>query len=467
MASEFNPELNRPQPHYLVHIFKVAKKMNDGKRVAHTKMQAKILQSLVEEVMDVPRKVSKKKKMIRRAIYIAIGLIAISAITFGLARLKPAAPGVERSTVWIDTVKRGDLLRQVRGIGTLVPEEIRWIPTTTLGRVEQIIFRPGVTVKADTVLLVLSNPEAEQAAADVALQLKASEADFQRLKAEIESRRFDQQASVASAEAQQRQDQLVSEKDDIMAKEGLGADLIAKVSKARAEGSAVRLDMERKRLSLAAELEKTQLQAQRAKIEQLQELLRLKRIQLDALRVKAGTDGVLQQISVEVGQQISPGTNMARVADPQKLKAELKIPETQAKDILIGQLAQVDTRNGVVKGHVKRIDPAVQNGTVTVDVAFDEPLPQGARPDLSVDGTVELELLKNIIFVGRPAFGQEKNTITLFKLQKNSNEAFRVQVKLGRSSVNNIELLDGLLPGDQVILSDMSTYDAHDRVRLQ
>jgi HlyD family secretion protein len=193
----------------------------------------------------------------------------------------------------------------------------------------------------------------------------------------------------------------------------------------------------------------------------------LKRIQLDALRVKAGTDGVLQQISVEVGQQISPGTNMARVADPQKLKAELKIPETQAKDILIGQLAQVDTRNGVVKGHVKRIDPAVQNGTVTVDVAFDEPLPQGARPDLSVDGTVELELLKNIIFVGRPAFGQEKNTITLFKLQKNSNEAFRVQVKLGRSSVNNIELLDGLQPGDQVILSDMSTYDAHDRVRLQ
>ncbi len=417
--------------------------------------------------MDVPRKVSRKKKIIRRAIYITASLIAISAITLGLSRLKPAAPGVERSTVWIDQVKRGDLLRQVRGLGTLVPEEIRWIPATTQGRVEQIVFRPGVTVKADTVLLILSNPEAEQAAADVGLQLKASEADVQRLKAEIESRRFDQQATVASAESTHRQDQLEAEKDDILAKEGLGAELNAKVSKARSEGSAVRLDMERKRLALAAELERAQIQAQRAKVEQLQQLLRLKRIQLDALRVKAGTDGVLQQISVEVGQQISPGTNMARVADPQKLKAELKIPETLAKDILIGQKAQVDTRNGVVKGHVKRIDPAVQNGTVTVDVAFDEPLPQGARPDLSVDGTVELEMLQNIIFVGRPAFGQEKNTITLFRLQKNSNEAYRVQVKLGRSSVNNIEILDGLQPGDQVILSDMSTYDAHDRVKLQ
>jgi HlyD family secretion protein len=417
--------------------------------------------------MDIPRKGSKKKKLIRRIIYIVIALGSISAITFGLSRLKPAAPGVDKATVWLDTVKRGDLLRQVRGMGTLVPEDIRWIPAITQGRVEQIVFRPGVTVKADTVLIVLSNPEAEQAAADVALQLKAAEADYQRLKAEIESRKFDQQATVAAAESQQRQDQLVSEKDDIMAKEGLGAELIAKISKARAEGSTIRLEMERKRLALATDLEKAQLQAQRAKSEQLQELLRLKRSQLDALRVKAGTDGVLQQISVEVGQQISPGINMARVADPQKLKAELKIPETQAKDIQIGQTASIDTRNGVVKGHVKRIDPAVQNATVTVDVAMDEALPKGARPDLSVDGTIELELLQNILFVGRPAFGQEKNVVGLFKMLKDSNEAVRVQVKLGRSSVNNIEIVEGLQVGDRVILSDMSQYDAHDRVRLQ
>jgi HlyD family secretion protein len=417
--------------------------------------------------MDIPRKISPRKKIIRRTIYIVAGLTAISAITFGLSRLKPAAPSVERSTVWMDTVKKGDLLRQVRGVGTLVPEEIRWIPAITQGRVEKIIFRPGPTVKADTVLIVLSNPEAEQAAADVALQVKAAEADYQRLRAQIESQRFDQQANVATVQAQHRQDELEAEKDSILAKEGLGSDLNAKLSKARAEGSAVRQEMEQKRLALANELEKTQLQAQRAKIEQLQELLRLKRTQLDALQVRAGTDGVLQQISVEVGQQVSPGTNLARVADPHKLKAELKIPETQAKDIQIGQQAQVDTRNGIVRGHVKRIDPAVQSGTVTVDVALDETLPLGARPDLSVDGTVELEMLRNIIFVGRPAFGQEKNTITLFRLQKNSSEANRIQVKLGRSSVNNIEILDGLQPGDQVILSDMSQYDAYDRVRVQ
>ncbi len=417
--------------------------------------------------MDIPRKVSRKKKIIKKTIYIAATLLAISAITFGLSRLKPAAPTVERATVWIDTVKKGDLLRQVRGVGTLIPEEIRWIPAITQGRVEKIIFRPGPSVKADTVLMILSNPEAEQAAADVALQLKAAEADFQRLRAQIESQRFDQQALVAVVQSQHRQDQLEAEKDDILAKEGLGSELNAKLSKARAEGSSVRQEMEQKRLALAAELEKTQLQAQRAKLEQLQELLRLKRVQLDALQVRAGTEGVLQQISVEVGQQVMPGTNLARVADPRKLKAELKIPETQAKDIQIGQQASVDTHNGIVRGHVKRIDPAVQNGTVTVDVALDEPLPLGARPDLSVDGTVELEMLRNIIYVGRPALGVEKNTITLFRLQKNSSEANRIQVKLGRSSVNNIEILDGLLPGDQVILSDMSPYDAYDRVRVQ
>lgn len=417
--------------------------------------------------MDIPRKVSTKKKLIRRIIYIVVGLITITAITLGLSRLKPAAPGVDKATVWVDTVKRGDLPRQVRGIGTLVPEDIRWIPAITQGRVEQIIYRPGVTVKTDTVLMILSNPEVEQAAADAALQLKAAEADYQSLKARLESEHFNQQATLAAVEAEHRIALLEAEKDSTLAKEGLGAELNAKVSIAKSEGSAVRQEMERKRLALAAELEKAQLLAQKAKVEQLQELLRLKKTQVESLRVKAGADGVLQQLSVEVGQQIAIGGNLARVADPKLLKAELKIPETQAKDILIGQQAIVDTRNGVVRGHVKRIDPAVQAGTVTVDVAFDEPLPKGARPDLSVDGTVELELLQNVLYVGRPAFGQEKNVISLYKLRKNSNEAIRTQVKLGRSSVNNIEILDGLQVGDQVVLSDMSQYDAYDRVRLQ
>jgi HlyD family secretion protein len=417
--------------------------------------------------MDIPRKVSIRKKRIRQALYIIIGLVSVTAITLGLSRLKPAAPGVERATVWLDTVKRGDLPRQVRGIGTLVPEDIRWIPATTQGRVEQIIFRPGPTVRPDTILMILSNPEVEQAAADAAWQLKAAEAEYQSLKVRLESQNFDQQANLASVEAQHRQDELEAEKDQILAKEGLGSELNAKLSNARAQGSSVRQDMERKRLAISAELEKAQLLAQKAKIEQLQELLRLKQTQLNSLRVKAGTEGVLQQLSVEVGQQVSPGSNLARVANPQQLKAELKIPETQAKDIQIGQKAQVDTRNGVVPGHVKRIDPAVQNGTVTVDVALDGPLPKGARPDLSVDGMVELELLQNVIYVGRPAFGQEKNVVTLFRLNKNSNEAVRIQVKLGRSSVNSIEILEGLQVGDQVVLSDMSAYDAYDRVRLQ
>ena len=416
--------------------------------------------------MDIPRTQAIKARRIKRVLYVLTGLILVSVTTVGLSRLKPAAPSVERSTVWLDTVKRGPMRREVRGMGTLVPLEIRWIPATTNGRIEKIIFRPPATVTPNTVLMELSNPEVQQAALDAEWQLKAAEAEYKSLKVRLESQLMDQKAVLASAEATYRQDALEAEKYGALAKEGLGSEMNAKLSIAKAEGSAVRQEMERKRMAISADATQAQLAAQQAKVEQLQELLKLKRIQVESLHVRPGMEGVLQQVPVEVGQQVSPGTNLARVADPKQLKAEIKIPETQAKDILNLQKATIDTRNGVVSGHVIRIDPAVQNGTVTVDVALDEALPRGARPDLSVDGTIELERLDDVLYVGRPAFGQEKNVVGIFKLLEDGKTAQRVQVKLGRSSVSTIEIVDGLKVGDQVILSDMSAWDGFERVRL-
>jgi HlyD family secretion protein len=416
--------------------------------------------------MDIPRTQAIKARRIKRVLYVLTGLILVSVTTVGLSRLKPAAPSVERSTVWLDTVKRGPMKREVRGMGTLVPLEIRWIPATTNGRIEKIIFRPGVSVTPNTILIELSNPEVQQSALDAEWQIKAAQAEFESLKVRLESQLLDQKAVLAQAQSTQRQDQLNAEKFGALAKEGLGSELNAKLSEAQSEGSAIRLDMEKKRMAISSESSKAQLAAQQAKVEQLQELLKLKRIQVESLHVRPGMEGVLQQVPVEVGQQVSPGANLARVADPKQLKAEIKIPETQAKDILNGQKATIDTRNGVVSGHVIRIDPAVQNGTVTVDVALDDALPKGARPDLSVDGTIELEHLDDVLYVGRPAFGQEKNVVGIFKLLEDGKTAQRTQVKLGRSSVNTIEIIDGLKVGDQVVLSDMSAWDAYDRVRL-
>ncbi len=416
--------------------------------------------------MDIPRTQAIKARRIKRILYAVTGLVLVSVTTVGLSRLKQAAPSVERSTVWLDTVKRGPMKREVRGLGTLVPLEIRWIPAITNGRVEKIVYRPGVSVNPNTVLVELSNPEVQQAAIDAEWQLKAGEAEYRSLKVRLDSQLLDQKAVLASAEANYRQDALEAEKYGALAKEGLGSEMNAKLSTAKAEGSAVRQEMERKRMAISAEATQAQLAAQQAKIEQLQALLHLKQIQVNSLLVRAGIDGVLQLVSSEVGQQVAPGTNLARVADPKRLKAEIKIPETQAKDIQIGQKATVDTRNGVIPGHVMRIDPGAQNGTVTVDVALDDELPKGARIDLSVDGTIELEHLDDVLYVGRPAFGQEKNVVMIFKIQEDGKTAQKVQVKLGRSSVNTIEIIEGLKVGDQVILSDMTTWDAYDRVRL-
>ncbi|MEP6822819.1 MAG: HlyD family efflux transporter periplasmic adaptor subunit [Chthoniobacterales bacterium] len=416
--------------------------------------------------MDVPRAGVAKKKRQKRIIMIALVVLGLIAATFGLSRLKPAVPSVDRSTVWIDTVKRGPMVRQVRGLGTLVPEEIRWIAAVTEGRVDKIVVRPGAEVRPDTVLLELSSPEVQQVASDADLQYKAAEAELTTLRATLQRELLDQESTAARVHSEYQQAKMENETNDNLAKNGLVSDLTHKTSKIKAEDLAARDAIEQKRYEFAQNSIEPQIASKQAAVDQVKALALMRNNQMDQLKVRAGFAGVLQQLPVEVGQRVTPGTNLARVADPTKLKAQIKIAETQAKDIQINQKASIDTRNGVVEGHVTRVDPAVEQGTVTVDVAIDGDLPKGARPDLSVDGTIELERLDNVVYVGRPAFGQENNTVGIFKLVPGSSEAVRTPVKLGRSSVNTIEIISGLEPGDQVILSDTSAMDAHDRIRL-
>jgi HlyD family secretion protein len=411
-----------------------------------------------------PSTVARRKK-IRQAIYGAGALLVIVLITVGVSRLKPAAPSVDRSTVWIESVKRGSMVRQVRGSGTLVPEEIRWIPATTQGRVERILLRPGATVKPETVILELSNPELQQSVKEGQLGYQSAQAAFQNRKAELESQLLSQEATVAGIEANYKQAALDLEANEQLQKDGLVSELTLKQKRSQAEELKNRLSIERKRLEMTRTGVTSQLAPQEADVANKRAGYELRVRQLDDLKVKAGMSGVLQVVPVEVGAQVGPGTNLARVANPTNLKAELRIAETQTKDLTIGLPAEIDTRNGVVQGRVSRIDPASSNGTVGVDVILEGKLPAGARPDLSVDGTVRLELLDNVVHVGRPAIGQENSTVSLFKVNPDG-EAVRVTVKLGRSSVSTIEVLEGLQPGDQVILSDMSTYEQYDRIRV-
>lgn len=417
--------------------------------------------------MDVARSSSvKRNRRIRQIIYGVVAAIAISGATVGLARLKPAAPSVDGGTLWRGEVKRGEMLRDVRGIGTLVPEEIRWIPATTNGRVEKRLIKPGAMVEPDTVILMLSNPEVERDAVDAATQLKAAEADLANQRIQLQSQRLNQQAQAATVRADFQQAKIQAEAFETLSKEGLYSDLQTKQARSRAEELATRDGIEQERLKIGAEALQSQIAVYQARVDQLRALYDLRRRQLDSLKVRAGQHGVLQELPIQEGQQVTAGTNLARVADPLRLKAEVKIAETQAKDILVGQPATIDTRNGKVAGHVTRIDPSVQQGTVTVDISLDEPLPKGARPDLSVDGTIELERLNNVLFVQRPAFGQEKSTISLFKVVEGGKEAVRTQVVLGRASVSTIEIKEGLQVGDVVILSDTSQYDSVNRIRL-
>ncbi len=416
--------------------------------------------------MDIPRQGIARKKRLRRFLYVGLGLLTIPLITIGLSRLKPAAPTVERGTVVIDVVKRGSMLRNVRGLGTLVPEDIRWIAAVTSGRVEKRLIQQGTQVTPETVLLELSNPELDQSVMEADSQLNSSLAEYQNKRVELETQLLNQQAAAATVEADFVQANLTLEANEQLAKEGLVSNLILKQSRGRAAELTTRFELEKKRIAINTEAVKTQLAVSQAQLDQRKALAQLRRQQKDQLRVRAGMYGVLQQMVVEVGQQVAPGANLARVADMKKLKAQVRVPETQLKDMAIGQVASIDTRNGVVAGRVTRIDPAAENGTVTVDVALEGTLPPGARPDMSVEGTIELERLESVLYVQRPAFGQEKSTITLFKLDPDEKSAVRTRVSLGRQSVTTIEIVDGLKIGDKVILSDTSQWDNVDRVRL-
>lgn len=415
--------------------------------------------------MDIPRPNVAKEKRRKRIIYGVIAAVVLIGITFGLSRLKPAAPSVERNLVWIDTVKRGPMVRQVRGLGTLVPEEIRWIAARTQGRVEKIILRPGAVVEPGTLILELSNPDVVQAHMTAESQLAAAEAQLTNLRVQLESQLLAAEATASRAKSNYETTQLQAAVREELFRDGLVSELELKLFRANAAEAATNNAIEQKRYAFTQESIKPQLAVQEAEVGRLRAQARLRKDELDALQVRSSMAGVLSALPVEVGAQVQPGTNIARVADPTKLKAEVRIAETQAKDIAIGQVSLIDTRNGVVEGRVGRIDPAVQNGTVLVDVHLTGELPRGARPDLSVDGTIELERLDDVIFVSRPAFGQERTTIGIFKLVDNS-EAIRTRVDLGRSSVNTIEILGGLQPGDRVILSDMTQWDSNDRIRL-
>jgi HlyD family secretion protein len=411
-----------------------------------------------------PASVAHARKM-RRIAYGVGAAVAVLLITLGLSRLKPAAPEVERSTVLVDTVKRGQLLRQVRGLGTLVPEDIRWIPAVTEGRVERIVLYPGTEVTVDSVILELSNPEVEQLALEAESQLREAEAQYVETKVNLERGHLDQQATAARIQSEYHQAKLRAETDAQLASQGLIADLTLQLSKLAADELAQRARIEQERLKKNAEAVQAQLSVQRARVEQRRAMARLRREQVRQLQVRSSLAGILQQVPVEVGQRVTPGTNLARVAQPDHLKAVIRVAETQARDVQLGQLATIDTRTGVVEGKVSRIDPAAQNGTVTVDVALTGELPRGARPDLTVDGTIELERLTDVMYVSRPAQGQPDSLVTLFKVQEDGG-AVRTRVRLGRASVNTIEIVDGLAVGDQVVLSDTSQWDAFDRIRL-
>jgi HlyD family secretion protein len=417
--------------------------------------------------MDIPRPSNARAKMIRRIVLLVIALLFIGGVTFGLSRLRPAAPSVDRATVWSDEVKRGPMLREVRGIGTLVPVDIQWIPAQTDAQVDRIVLRPGAVVKPDSVILELSNLTLKRDALDAEYQLKAAEADYENLKVQVNSDLLNQKATEASVRSDYEQAKIQHEVDEKLYQENIGSIVNAQLSKVREEQLAIRVQLEGERTKNVADTAQARLQAQMSHVDQQRALYELRRAELDALHVRAGIAGVLQLVPVEEGQHVTPGTNLARVADPKRLKAEIKVAETQAKDVLIGQSATIDTRNGTVEGHVTRIDPSVVNGTVTVDVYPDAPMPDGARPDLSVDGTIEIENLKDVLFVGRPVHGSSQSTISLFKLTPDGSEATRVNVKLGRTSVNTVEILQGLQVGDRVILSDMSQWDNYDRIRLK
>jgi HlyD family secretion protein len=418
--------------------------------------------------MDIARPPEVAQQRKRRRIIIGVAVVLFLIVTtVALARLKPAAPSVDAGPLWIDTVKRGMMLRQVRGNGVLIPDEIRWVTALTDGRVERVLVQPGTAVTADTVLLELSNPQTEQAAMTADLDLRTAKAGYEVLKADLERELLAQRVVSAGVAADAAQAAMDADANEAMAKQGLISSIVLRQSKMRAETAAAREKMELQRLASTERTLAVRLDVQQAEVQRRQTMATLRRNEAVGLKVRAGVSGVLQEVPVEVGQRITPGTNLARVADPTRLRAQLQIAETQVKDVAIGQKAEIDTRNGITLGHVVRIDPAAKNGTVTVDVVLDQALPRGARPDMSVDGTIELERLVDVLYVGRPAFGQEQAKLSLFKLSADGTEATLTAVELGKNSVNAVEVKRGLNVGDRVVLSDMGQWDGYDRLRLR
>jgi HlyD family secretion protein len=424
--------------------------------------------------MDVPRgKEVARRKLIRRIAFIVVIVAAIPLITWGLSRLKPAAPPVDRATVWIDTVKRGPMVREVRGLGKLAVEDYIWIPAQFDGRIEKINFLPGSKLRKGDTLMTISNPQMEVDAKDVEWQVKQAEANYTNLKVTLESQQLAQRSITEQVKADMSQAALQADRDTQLTKLGLKSELETKISVAKAEELKGRYALSKQQLDISDSAIEAQLDVQKVQIEKLKAAYELKKQQVEQLVIRTDSDGVLQQLGagapappLEVGQRVAPGTVLAKMAQPSRLKAELQIPETQAKDVTLGQVASIDTRNGIIPGHVVRKDPAAVNGTITVDVKLEGSLPEGAVPDLSVDGTITIEKLAEVVYVGRPVIGQAGAKVGLFRLDPDGKEAQRVTVALGRSSVNTIEVVDGLKVGDQVILSDMAAYDAHNRIRL-
>ena len=417
--------------------------------------------------MDIAIPQNEHAKTIRRIVIAAIVLLLVATVAYVLSRLRPAAPSVEGASLFSDIVKRGDMLRAVHGVGTLVPEDIQWIPALNTARVNKIVLHPGATVKTDSIILELTNPELERDTLDAEYQLKAAEAQYQSVRAQMGSDILNQRAAAAAVRSEYEQAKIQHAVDEKLVTEHIGAEVTAQLSKVKEDQLGIRAQIEEARAKNAEDTAEAKIAAEKSHVDQQRALYNLRRSQLDALHVRAGINGVLQLVPVEVGQSVAPGTNLARVADPKKLKAEIKISETQANELSLGMKSTIDTRNGIANGRVSRIDPSVQNGTVTVDISFDDPLPNGARPDLSVDGTIEIENMKNILFVGRPAFGQPESTVGLFKLTGDGSEATRTSVKLGRFSVSSVEVRQGLREGDRVILSDTSAWSNYDRIRLK
>jgi len=417
--------------------------------------------------VDIVRPEIKRKKKIRRIIYASGGLLLAVLITVALSKLKPAAPTVDSATIWKDTVKRGPMLREVRGLGTLVPETIRVIPAATDGQVERRYLLPGMPVQADTIIFDLKNPELEQATLDAQYQLRGAEAELNNLKAQLQNQLMDQRSKAAAISSAYHTADLQRQTNEKLFALGLVSDLIVKTTQVQARELAKQDELAQKQVETFANSIDAQVAVQQAKVDQQRALYELKKSQVERLHIRPGIDGILQELDVDVGARVALGTPLAKVAQPTQLKAALKIAETQAKDILIDQKASIDTHNGIIPGHVIRIDPSVVSGTRTVDVKLDGALPKGAVPDLSVEGTIELERLTDVLYVGRPVHGEANSTVGLFKVIDNGNEAVRVQVEFGRTSVNTVEIVKGLQIGDTVIMSDMSAWDNFDRVQLK